>query len=409
MSSSHVSNPDLLGYQTQLRRLLSELILTEQRERRRIATDLHDHLAQLLVASKMKLALLRNQIKSQTAQSNQAAQGAQDEDHPEKLLDQLDDCLDESLAYTRNLVAQISPVLLYEQGLITALNWLADRVMPAHGLNVTLHSQTDLANEQLNEDARILLFESVRELLFNVVEHAQTSYAELIVRQRDGGLEVIVADDGVGFDSETQPAPSTDKPAGFGLFSIHERMTLIGGRFELNTWPNEGTHAALWMPLGPTPIEMVALLNEPTPATATTTAVPVAPPEPRPATHPGETIRLLVVDDHAVVRQGLVTMLSREPGLTVIGEANNGQTALDMAQNLRPDAVLMDVSMPGMDGIETTSRLTAAHPDVKVIGLSMHEDDSVANAMHNAGAATYLCKGCCTDALVQAIRNVVHV
>ncbi len=99
-------------------------------------------------------------------------------------------------------------------------------------------------------------------------------------------------------------------------------------------------------------------------------------------------------------------MLGKEDGIVVVGEADNGMDALEMAERLHPHVVLMDVSMPHMDGIETTQQLKARQNDIKVVGLSMHEDKSVAEAMRGAGASDYLCKGCSADILVQTIRSV---
>lgn len=123
---------------------------------------------------------------------------------------------------------------------------------------------------------------------------------------------------------------------------------------------------------------------------------------------PTSPIRLLLVDDHAVIRQGLLMLLSDAEQIEVVGEAGDGQTALRMSGTLHPDVVLMDVSMPEMDGVQTTRRLTAQQPEVKVIGLSMHDDESVAAAMTGAGAVAYLCKGCSARELIETIRQVAH-
>ncbi len=226
---------DLVRYQTQLRSLVSELILTEQRERRRIAGELHDHLAQLLVACKMKLAMLRNHGGRLSGALN---------DETQAVLADVEQFLDESLVYTRSLMAQISPVLLYEHGLMPAIHWLAERIMPRHGLTVTVREEAELHAEALSEDVRIMLFQSVRELLFNVLKHAGVDRAEVIVRRSGEGLEIIISDMGAGFPHQTVPVDDVE-PKGFGLFSIRERMTLLGGRFELVSTPGMGTRQPL--------------------------------------------------------------------------------------------------------------------------------------------------------------------
>ncbi|MEX0654535.1 MAG: response regulator transcription factor [Phycisphaeraceae bacterium] len=118
-------------------------------------------------------------------------------------------------------------------------------------------------------------------------------------------------------------------------------------------------------------------------------------------------IRVLVVDDHAVVREGLLMVLKRSPEIDVVGEAGDGEQALTEARRLDPDVVLMDVNMPGLNGLQATAALREENDHVKVIGLSMYNDDEVATLMRQAGAAAYLSKGCSTEQLTQTIRHVV--
>ncbi len=125
-----------------------------------------------------------------------------------------------------------------------------------------------------------------------------------------------------------------------------------------------------------------------------------------PAGHP--TIRVLVVDDHAVLRQELIRILRREPDIEIVGEAADGKLAVDLVGELRPDIVTMDVSMPVMDGIEATRQIRAAWPTVRVIGLSMFNSAEYASVMAEAGAIAYLVKGTAADLLVAAIRESKH-
>jgi DNA-binding NarL/FixJ family response regulator len=117
-------------------------------------------------------------------------------------------------------------------------------------------------------------------------------------------------------------------------------------------------------------------------------------------------VRVLLADDHAVVREGLKAVLAAHPGLDVVGEAADGPTAVDLAARLDPDVVVVDVSMPGLNGAEVTTRLRAAKPDRKVIALTVHEDRGYLRALLEAGAAGYVLKRAAADELVQAIRAV---
>ncbi len=101
-------------------------------------------------------------------------------------------------------------------------------------------------------------------------------------------------------------------------------------------------------------------------------------------------IRVLIVDDHAVVRAGLRMLLSADPDLEIVGEAGDGQQALRMARDLAPEVVLMDISMPDMNGIEATRQIRQLCPNVAVLALTMHEDDQYFFEMLAAGASGYV-------------------
>jgi DNA-binding NarL/FixJ family response regulator len=116
------------------------------------------------------------------------------------------------------------------------------------------------------------------------------------------------------------------------------------------------------------------------------------------------TIRTMLVDDHALVREGIRQILEKEPDIAVIGEAERGDLALELLDSLQPDVVLLDVRMPGMSGIETTRRIRAAFPKVRVLILSGYADFAV-EAFH-AGASGYVLKSARSSELVAALRSV---
>lgn len=118
-------------------------------------------------------------------------------------------------------------------------------------------------------------------------------------------------------------------------------------------------------------------------------------------------IRILLVDDHTIVREGFRTLLEGEPGMAVVGEAENGARALDLVRELKPDVVVMDVRMPVMGGIEATGRMIATHPGIRVIGLTMYDDARFLRAMQKAGASGYLLKDAPSRELFTAIRTVM--
>ncbi|MCK9376339.1 MAG: response regulator transcription factor [Syntrophobacterales bacterium] len=121
-----------------------------------------------------------------------------------------------------------------------------------------------------------------------------------------------------------------------------------------------------------------------------------------------KTIRIIVADDHQIVRQGLRILLEAEPDMEVLAEADNGRKVLKMAQELLPDVIIMDLSMPELNGIEATRQILAESPGVRIIALSMHSDSLFVLNMIRAGASGYLLKDCALEELVKAIRTVVN-
>jgi DNA-binding NarL/FixJ family response regulator len=119
-----------------------------------------------------------------------------------------------------------------------------------------------------------------------------------------------------------------------------------------------------------------------------------------------ETIRLMLVDDHDVVRTGLKTFLESQGGLQVVGEANNGETAIRLAQELTPQVIVMDITMSDMDGMVATRQIKMLRPECKVLALTVHADEQYFFQMLAAGAEGYVTKQVAAEELVEAIRAV---
>ena len=117
-------------------------------------------------------------------------------------------------------------------------------------------------------------------------------------------------------------------------------------------------------------------------------------------------IRVLLADDHALIREGLRSLLEKQPNMEVVGEAEDGRRAKELAGELAPDIVIMDVSMPKLGGIEATRQINSEFPAVKVIALSIHSKRRFVADMLSAGASGYILKECLFDELVQAIEAV---
>lgn len=119
-----------------------------------------------------------------------------------------------------------------------------------------------------------------------------------------------------------------------------------------------------------------------------------------------KTLRILLADDHKIVRDGLRALLERHANLEVVGEASNGRMALQLARELKPDVVVMDVSMPDLNGVEATQQIMSALPGVRVVALSMHSDRRFVERMFKVGALAYVLKDCAVDELTRAINSV---
>jgi len=119
-------------------------------------------------------------------------------------------------------------------------------------------------------------------------------------------------------------------------------------------------------------------------------------------------IRILLADDHTIMQAGLRALLEKESDMEVVAEAKNGWEAVRMATQLRPDVVIIDISMPDLNGMDATHEIIVEVPGIRVLGLSMHSDEQFVSGMLRAGAAGYLLKDCAAEELVYAIRAVYN-
>ena len=222
----------LLEHQAKLKSLASQLSLTEERERYRLATDLHDQISQSLVISKIKLDQLR---KSSTS------------DEFNKPLEDVSNCLGQIIDDTRTLTFDLSYPILYELGFEAAVaEWLTDQIQEKHGIRTEFLD--DGHQKPLDDDIRVLLFRNVRELLINVVKHAQANKVRVSIRKVKDNIRVSVEDDGVGFDPVEVTSMAT-KRAEFGLFSIRERLEQLGGLIEIDSKRRHGSKITMTAPL----------------------------------------------------------------------------------------------------------------------------------------------------------------
>ena len=362
----------------QLQKLALELSQAEDRERKHLAEILHDDLQQQLAAAKFHLGMLRNRVKYDPAQRSIAGQ--------------VDHMLAEAIEKSRSLSHELSPAILYHGDLGEALEWLGGQMQTKYGL--TVHVDADGEVDVQSDALKVFLFRAAQELLFNVVKHARVNAARVRVRCMGHCLCLCVSDRGRGFNPQDLKAT-----AGFGLLSIRERVELLGGRMRIKAATGKGSTFFLAVPDGElSGMDLEQRLNgeEADGRAARNTSTP-EPSRPR--------LRVLLADDHEIVREGLAVLLNDHPDIEIVGQAANGREAVDLAYQLHPDVVVMDVAMPLMGGDEATRQIKLHMPNVRVIGLSMYEEDSMAEKMRRAGAEAYLLKTGPAEELLAAIRG----
>jgi PAS domain S-box-containing protein len=226
-----VAEQRLSIYHERLRTMASKLSLAEERERRRIATEVHDHIGQNLAFARIKLGRLSEEDPSIDVKTT---------------LDEISGLVDETIQDTRSLVSELGSPVLYELGFVPAVEWLTQQTSRRYDIAVDFDD--DGQHKPLSNDVGVLMFRVVRELLANVVKHAQADRAKVSITKNGDQIKVEVSDDGIGFNP---PAigPAEDQGSRFGLFSIRERLEPLGGHMEVASQLGHGTQVTLSGPL----------------------------------------------------------------------------------------------------------------------------------------------------------------
>lgn len=361
---------DLKKYQAKLRSLVTELNYAEENQRRLLAEELHDNLGQILAMCKLNLNKLKKKDDIRIEYEN-----------VRKLLD-------DAIVYARNLVSDLKPPPAQDQKSIKeALDWIG-RKMEKHQLEVKV--EDDDKTKPLDEKQRSSLVRVVRELLFNVAKHAETDQAWVSARRINGQIQITVKDRGKGFHPEKQISMADNN---FGLFNIQERINLLGGQFNLESEPGKGTTATISIPLNEElPVDDVIKSKKP---------INTAPQK-----SASSLIEVLIVDDHKMMRDGIKKIINTEEDMQVSAEAADGESAIDKVDESQPSVIIMDINLPGINGIEATKKIKTDYPHIKVVGLSFHNDKEIINKMYNAGASDFVSKDEALEIICQAIRDV---
>jgi signal transduction histidine kinase len=218
--------------QERLATLSRRLLAAQEDERRRIARELHDELGQLLTGAKLNLVSL---------------QGGSARPHPgfDPLVDTLD-LVGRAITAVRELSTELRPAVLDDAGLEEALHWLLDRV--SHRAGFAGHLDAEPIGAEIAPEVETALFRFAQEALTNVTRHAGATTVAMSLRQRDGDIELVVQDDGVGFDAASVRDRALQGKS-LGMIGMEERITLAGGRLEIDSAPGRGARLTAMVPL----------------------------------------------------------------------------------------------------------------------------------------------------------------
>ncbi|MEZ4864861.1 MAG: response regulator [Caldilineaceae bacterium] len=220
----------------QIRVLASALTLAEQRERRRVAQLLHDQVQQLLYGLQMRFHLITEDMPSSAPPDLQ------------RTMAEATSLLTDVIVAVRSLSVDLSPPILQDEGIDVALQWLATHTARVHGLQVDLQIEEGYKYQIKSEELHVLIFHLVRELLSNVVKHANVREARVHLFIEDGQPKITIEDEGVGFEAAQIVQPVWDPNQGYGLYSVRERLALFGGQLKVDSHPGNGTYIEIILP-----------------------------------------------------------------------------------------------------------------------------------------------------------------
>ncbi len=346
---------------TDLQRSREQLVLAREEERRRLRRDLHDELAPTLAALGLTAATVGELI-------------PRDPDRATAVNAKLEAALRAAVGDIRRLVYDLRPPALDELGLVEAIRERADQYSSGLASDLTVKVEVSSSLPPLPAGVEVAVYRIVQEALNNVARHARAHNCVVRLHStEDGWLRVDVVDDGIGLRA--------DHKIGVGLPSMEERAAELGGNCSLEHLhpPACASRSASRYREG---VEMESRSMD--------------------------TLRVLLADDHPFFRDGMRMFLETTPDIAVVGEAATGEEAVGQAKMLSPDVVLMDIKMPGLSGIEATRRILEANPGVRVLVVTMFEDDATVFTAMRAGARGYILKDAGKDDVLRATRAVGH-
>jgi two-component system, NarL family, sensor kinase len=379
------TNEALRVSELSLRQLSARLLKLQDEERRRIARDLHDTTGQKIAVLSMTLDRLAKLVDTRKVDVKDALMESRD------VVGKIGEEI-------RTLSYLLHPPLLDECGLASAVLWYAEGFKKRSGIHLSVSIDEELV--RLTTDAETALFRVLQESLTNVHRYSGSPSAEIRIFQSASKVHLEIVDHGKGVQAGTErPAFAGAPTLGVGIPGMRERIRQLGGQLEVE-FSNEGTRVHASLPVQASAEESVwqstsELFRDKENFQANSRQ------------RPEIRRRILIADDHEVMRRGLRGLVESQEEWSVCGEAIEGSEAISKTRELRPDLLILDVGMPGVSGIEAASQILKDDPNMKILFFTMYDSPQMMSELSKVGAWGYVAKARAGNDLVDAVRIIL--
>jgi len=335
-----------------------KMMHSQEAEWKRIAGELHDNIGQNLSA--MNIYLQQN-IKLLPERGTERQN-----------LQSVSDMLVETLEDVRRISTKLYPQQIERLGLTIAIKSMTEKLTASTGIRFDLHS--DNIDLLFPKETEVYFYRIIQEALNNIIKHSKAESADIVISKTMLFVQVTIKDNGVGFDMNKFVSSDVSK-LGFGLLNLDDRINLVRGTYQIQSEPDKGTSLKITVPIK----RMKESANK---------------------------IKVIIADDHPIFLKGILSILKDEPAIEVLGEASNGEEALELIKKLKPDVVLLDVDMPKLNGLETARILQKEMPGLKTAILTMHKDKEYFNEAMDINVKAFVLKDKISDDLVECIKTI---
>jgi two-component system, NarL family, sensor kinase len=378
------TNEALRVSELSLRQLSARLLKLQDEERRRIARDLHDTTGQKIAVLSMTLDRLAKLVDARKADVKDAL--TESRDVVGKIGEEI-----------RTLSYLLHPPLLDECGLASAVLWYAEGFKKRSGIHLSVSIDEELV--RLTTDAETALFRVLQESLTNVHRYSGSPSAEIRIFQSASKVHLEIVDHGKGVKAGMErPAFAGAPTLGVGIPGMRERIRQLGGQLEVE-FSNEGTRVHASLPTEGAAEESALQSSELFRDKENFQA--------NPRQRPVVRRRILIADDHEVMRRGVRGLVESQEEWSVCGEAIEGNEAISKTRELHPDLLILDVSMPGVSGIEAAMQILKDDPNMKILFFTMFDSPQMMREISNVGAWGYVAKARAGNDLVDAVRIIL--